>query len=213
MTEITAETLEYTFLRMDRLNTESAVEEVLRTETLLDLFDHFITPAMESIGKKWEEGEASLAQVYMAGRMCEQIAQTYAEVSENTSDANNGVAISVLDDYHILGKRIVAAFLKGSGYFVNDYGRTAPRELVEQVKIRKPEILLISVLMLPSALKVREVTEQIRNVLQKPPKIVVGGAPFRFDPGLAEEVGADEAGGNAGDAIRIVRDFYSGRGN
>ena len=83
----------------------------------------------------------------------------------------------MLDDYHVLGKRVVTAFLRAAGYIVADYGRTAPGELVEEVKSLKPPILLISVLMLPSALKVKEVTAQIRNDMEKPPKIFVGGAP------------------------------------
>ena len=212
MPEITAAAVENVLLRIDRLAAESLVEEILKTEPVMTLFDMFITPAMESIGKKWERGEASLAQVYMSGRMCEQIAQTYAENTENTAVRDKPVAITVLDDYHILGKRVVSAFLRGTGFAVSDYGRTLPQELVELVKSRQPEILLISVLMLPSALKVRTVTEQIRNEMQVPPKIVVGGAPFRFDPDLYREVGADETGDNAGKAIGIVRDFYSGSG-
>jgi len=65
------------------------------------------------------------------------------------------------------------------------------------------KILLISVLMLPSALKVREVREKLDgsglNI-----KIVVGGAPFLFDDKLWKEVGADAMGRYASEAVTII---------
>jgi methanogenic corrinoid protein MtbC1 len=82
-------------------------------------------------------------------------------------------------------------------------------ELVERVRTEKPSILLISVLMLPSALEVKPVVEQIRKT-DHSVKVLVGGAPFRFDKQLWREVGADAAGHNAGDAVSLVQKYLPG---
>jgi methanogenic corrinoid protein MtbC1 len=77
-------------------------------------------------------------------------------------------------------------------------------ELVERVITDKLRILLISVLMMPSALKIRE----LRNALDARGvqlKILVGGAPFQFDSQLWREVGADAMGLSAADAVAIVQ--------
>ena len=58
--------------------------------------------------------------------------------------------------------------------------------------------------MLPSALKIKELRAKL-DVAGLAVKLVVGGAPFRFDPQLWREVGADACGQNALEAIEIVR--------
>jgi methanogenic corrinoid protein MtbC1 len=57
--------------------------------------------------------------------------------------------------------------------------------------------------MLRSALRVKKV-KQLLEQAGSPAKIIVGGAPFRFDPLLWEEVGADAMGANASEAIKAV---------
>ena len=65
------------------------------------------------------------------------------------------------------------------------------------------EVLLLSVLMLRSSLRVAQVRERLLQVGWNP-FIVVGGAPFRLDRGLAAEVGADFVGISAADALPIM---------
>ena len=85
-----------------------------------------------------------------------------------------------------------------------DYGGgLEPAEVVRRVEEDGVAVLLISTLMLPSALKVLEVSEGMRK-LANPPSLVVGGAPFLFDEELWRRVGADAVGRSASDAVSIV---------
>ena len=63
--------------------------------------------------------------------------------------------------------------------------------------------------MLPSALQVREVRAGLwaagANV-----RLIVGGAPFRLDAHLWQEVGADAMGRNAAEAVALVSGFAGG---
>jgi methanogenic corrinoid protein MtbC1 len=76
--------------------------------------------------------------------------------------------------------------------------------LVARVMEERVEILWISVLMLPSALRVKELCDQLRRAGSNV-KVVVGGAPFRFDEQLWQQVGAAAYGKTASDALIIAR--------
>ena len=114
------------------------------------------------------------------------------------------IAISVLDDYHFLGKQLVRTVLRTAGWTVQDYAQQNVASLVARVMEDRVDILLISTLMLPSALRVTELMAQLRAAAPGV-RVIVGGAPFRFDPLLWQQVGADAMGYNASDAIALVR--------
>jgi methanogenic corrinoid protein MtbC1 len=75
--------------------------------------------------------------------------------------------------------------------------------IVKKVKENGIKILLVSVLMLPSALKIKQLKEAL-NKESLNIKLLVGGAPFRFDKHLWQEVGADAMGSNPAEAVEMV---------
>ena len=87
------------------------------------------------------------------------------------------MAICTLSDHHKLGKIIVYSLLRASGFDLSDYGRLEVDDLVNRIDKEKIEILLISVLMLPSALQVKKLKEKLTD-MGLDVKIIVGGAPF-----------------------------------
>ena len=93
---------------------------------------------------------------------------------------------------------------------MSDYGVMEADALVEQIQKDKIEVLLVSVLMLSSALKVKTVKEKL-NALGLDIKIIVGGAPFRFDDRLWKAVDADAMCQNASDAIAVIEKIMGGR--
>ena len=113
------------------------------------------------------------------------------------------VAIAVLEDYHLLGKQIVRTVLRAAGRAVRDYGRQTVDELVEQVCTDGIDVLLVSTLMLPAALRVRVLTQRLAEVSPNT-RVIVGGAPYRFDDQLWRDVGAHAVVLNAGDVVTLV---------
>ncbi len=170
------------------------------------LVETLIVPALEKVGAGWEKGELALSQVYMSGRICEELLNTFLPPGSSERVHQPKIAVVVLEDYHMLGKRLVYAALQASGYDVLDYGRMDAESLVRRSRSDEIDILMISALMLPAALRVKAVTTQVQDEI----KVVVGGAPFRFDAQLWQEVGADVMGYNASDAIAIVKQITGG---
>lgn len=79
--------------------------------------------------------------------------------------------------------------------------------LVEETIRNQIEVLLISTLMLPSAMRVKEVKEKLA-AKGASTRIIVGGAPFRLDSDLWRKVGAD--GKNAATVIRTIEALAKG---
>ena len=190
-------------LALDRLEAEQMLHQAKVAHSPLQLIESLVVPALEDIGRRWERGEAALAQVYMSSRICEELVVRLLPLSQPDQIKQPKLGIALLDDYHALGKIIVCVALRSRGWDFHDYGRMTASELAERVVQDKINILLISTLMLRSALQIKELKAAL-NAAQVSVKIIVGGAPFRFDPKLWQEVGADATGNNATEAVQAV---------
>ncbi|HEY8037491.1 MAG TPA: cobalamin-dependent protein [Methylobacter sp.] len=189
---------------LDQIKAKVLFQQALRGHSPIEIVEQVVVPALEQIGQHWNEGSIALSQIYMSGRFCEELVEQVLPSSDPDRKHQPRQAIVVLNDYHMLGKRIIYSVMRASGFELFNYGRMDVNELVERVITDKLRILLISVLMMPSALKIRE----LRNALDARGvqlKILVGGAPFQFDPQLWREVGADAMGLSAADAVTIVQ--------
>ncbi len=193
-------------LAMDRIATNRILLSFVEQYDPFSAIEQLVVPALEQIGNQWETGELSLSQVYMSGRICEEIVDTLLPASGDQRIDQPVMAIAVLEDYHLLGKRMVYSTLRASGYALYDYGRVDTATLVEKVIGDQIAILLISVLMLPSALRIYDVRQKLTQAGYYP-RIVVGGAPFRFDQQLWQDVGADRMGDTASDVVTILHDL------
>jgi methanogenic corrinoid protein MtbC1 len=169
----------------------------------LEGIERLVIPVLERIGREWEQGHLALSQVYMSGRICEELIDGLLPDGGGTRQDQPRLALAVLDDHHLLGKRMVYATLRAGGFAVRDYGRKTVDALVRLTGEDGIEVLLISALMLPSALRVAQVREGLDRV-GSAARIVVGGAPFRLDDRLWREVGADDMGRTASDVVAAI---------
>lgn len=197
---------EQILLTTDRIAAQKLVTNLLATMTIDEFLDEHLVHALTQIGEKWEKGEASLSQVYMSGKICEEIVDQLLTADESKIIKPIRLGIVVLDDFHLLGKRIVYSIVRSAGYDIKDYGRATVDEIIPKISEDQLDILLVSTLMLRSALQIETLKSQFiqKNI---PTHIVVGGAPFRFDNQLWNQVGADNVGYTASDALRVINDY------
>lgn len=196
-------------LSADYVAAARLLEPVAGGPSLLKNIERVIVPALDAIGEAWSRGEVALAQVYTSGRICERLVDDLLRDAQQPRRCQPRMAIAVLDDYHLLGKRLVHASLRAGGFEVADFGRVTPVDLVRRTVDEDIELLLISVLMLPSALRVADVRDGLTRA-GRTARLVVGGAPFRLDPDLWRQVGADASGPTAESATRIVTELCGG---
>jgi methanogenic corrinoid protein MtbC1 len=196
-------------LTIDRIKATVIFDDCFHQDHGFLPIERLVVTSLESIGDDWEKGAVSLSQVYMSGRLCEDLVEAYLPKTDTKRKGIPRMAIAILRDHHALGKRIVYALLRASGYEVLDFGQGLDsEEIVERTIRERVEILMISTLMLSSALRVREVREKLDEACY-PASIIVGGAPFRLDAGLWKSVGADAGARTASDVFELLEKALS----
>jgi methanogenic corrinoid protein MtbC1 len=196
--------LEQALLTMNRV----AARRLLHRSGLspVEFVESVMVPALDRIGVEWERGDVALSQVYMSGRICEDLMEDSPGCAGPGSGDHPAIAIAVLTDTHLLGKRLVSSVLRAGGFQLLDYGQAALDDLIERTLRDGVRILIVSTLMLSSALQVKELRRRL-DAAEAEVKIVVGGAPFRLDPNLWREVGADATSPTASGIVAIVREL------
>jgi methanogenic corrinoid protein MtbC1 len=172
-----------------------------------ELVPKVIEEVLSEIGVEWEKGELALSHVYMSGSICEKIVEELFPQNYLAYNDYPKIGIVTFIDHHSLGKNIVLSVLRSVGIPVIDLGQgLSIQSLIDNIKKERIEILLISVLMLPSALKIKNLREELRKI-NYDIKILVGGAPFNFDKSLWKIVDADAMGCSPSDAVSVISNW------
>lgn len=174
----------------------------------LEILEKALRPAMEEVGKKFEDLEIFLPDMMKAAEAMTagtEILRPY--MGSGDSDIKKGLTLlgTVEGDVHEIGKNIVRIMLEGVGFKVIDLGYNVPvLTFIEKVKELNPDILGMSALMTTTMVHMPRVIKELQDRdLKKKVKIIVGGAPVL--PDWAEKIGADGYGENAGEAVNLVR--------
>ncbi len=186
----------------DEEKAEAIIKKQINRPNYQTIVAELFENALKEIGLLWEKGEIALSQIYMSGKICDRLTNKYFPNNAKSSSAKIGIA--TLNDFHVLGKKIVISILRTTGFDLIDYGHgISEQELVDKAITDNIQILLISTLMLHSALSITKVVALFKEKQYKI-KILVGGAPFSFDSELWKQVGADAVGKNPSEAIEII---------
>ncbi len=198
---------EQALLGLDRWAAAQILDRAATGPQRVSRLEQVVGTTLERIGRRWESGDVALSQIYMSGRICEELVDAVMPARELNRKPQPRLALAVLEDHHALGKRIVYSCLRAAGYELRDYGLgVTVDDLVARVRTDGVELLLVSTLMLPSALRVGALTRRLKEEKLQV-RVVVGGAPFLFDHRLWQEVGAAAMGRSAADAVALVRQF------
>jgi len=203
-------------LQTQEITLQAAIEKGLRDQAALcarqrllsaapmEIVNGEIIPALDQVGKRFEEKTLYLPQLLMsaeaAGRAFEEIKAALS--SEGSAPRQKGMIVlaTVKGDIHDIGKNIVKLLLENYGFRVEDLGRdAAPEKIVDAILFHRAPLCGLSALMTTT---VPAMEETIRLIKEKAPfcKTVVGGAVLNRE--YAEKIGADFY---ARDAMETVR--------
>ena len=179
-----------------------------------DIVFHVVLPAMDLMIKSLEEeGGASLAQHYMTAQIADAVTtEMVAQFSKPPVVVGRVVIGTAEGDLHSLGKRIVTGCLRARMIEVIDLGVNVPPErFVDEAVAHDADVIAISAMMVHTAKgdrgcrRVRTLLDE-RHLADKI-KIIVGGAPYRFDRDLYWTVGADAWAEDGVTAGKIIADM------
>ena len=184
--------------------TEQALKEGVDPQELLRTA---MIPAMDEVGKLFEENEYFVPELLIAARAMKGALELIRPLlAARGAEPVGRVAIgTVKGDLHDIGKNIVAAMLEGGGFEIIDLGVDVPAEkFVAAVKERRANIVALSALLTTTMPSMKSTIEslQVAGERQKV-KVMIGGAPVTQK--YADEIGADGYSDNAGAAVALAR--------
>lgn len=96
---------EHALLDLDRSKVEAILRKAASEYTPMVAANKLVTQTLQRLGDMWEDGIVSLSQIYMIGIICEEIVDKLLPQSSSKRIDQPKIAIAVIEDYHLLGKR------------------------------------------------------------------------------------------------------------
>ncbi|HWC70078.1 MAG TPA: cobalamin-dependent protein [Actinomycetota bacterium] len=166
--------------------------------------------AMFDLGEMWKRGEVFLPEVVASAEVfkrCNEIVEPVLLAQRDADDETNAIVVlaTVKGDLHDLGKNMVGAMLRTSGFDVHDLGKDVSADrVVEVVRELSPRIVGLSALLTTTVPYQQRVIERLEaEGLRDRVLVMVGGAPVT--PEWAEQIGADGYANNAPEAVEIAK--------
>jgi 5-methyltetrahydrofolate--homocysteine methyltransferase len=188
----------------------SLTETMLEDKTdPLQVMSTAVTPAMQTVGKRYEDGEFFLPEMMAAA----QASQSCLSLLHPLLAARGARAVAtavmgtVKGDLHDIGKNTVCMMLEGAGFDVIDLGvDVAPGAFVETIRKGGVHLVGLSALLTTTMPMMRVTIEAMeRSGTRGAVKIMVGG------PGVAQayadSIGADGYAPDASAAVRKAREL------
>lgn len=171
----------------------------------LDIVNSHVIPALDDVGKRFEEKKLFLPQLLMSAEAAKasfEVIKAAMAADGNSVKKGNIVIATVHGDIHDIGKNIVKLLLENYGYNVIDLGKNVPPETILNAVIENHAPLVgLSALMTTT---VPAMEETVKLVKEKAPwcKTVVGGAVLTQD--YADKIGADKYAADAMESVRYA---------
>lgn len=182
--------------------------------TAEDIVFKVVIPAIEEMMSNiTRDPDANLAQHFMTAQIAAEVTEKMLEKFARPPEIIGRVVIGTAHgDLHSLGKRIVMGCLKAMMVEAIDLGVNVPAEkFVDEALARDAQVIAVSAMMVHTATgdhgarKVRQILAE--RGLENRFRLIVGGAPYRFDGELYKTVGADAWAPDGVNAGRVIVDL------
>lgn len=189
---------------------DAAKAEIAAGRQPVEVIDGGIVPALEEVGRGFEEKRVFLPQLLMAadaaGAAFDVIRAELARSGGGAAAKGPIVIATVKGDIHDIGKNIVRALLENYGFKVIDLGRDVPPERILEVARReKCRLVGLSALMTTTVVFMEETVKLIHAELPDC-RVMVGGAVLTAD--YAAKIGADFYSRDAMGAVRTAERVF-----
>ncbi len=151
-----------------------------------------IQPALDEVGRLWEQGEIGVAEEHLATSLVTRTFLVNAACGKPPALGSPRLVLTCLaGEFHEVGVRLAAEIGRLEGWQTEVLGANVPREsALAYIATRRPDAVGLS---LSLAGHVVEAAAMVREIRAAAPgaKILAGGVAFRRDPLLSILTGAD----------------------
>jgi 5-methyltetrahydrofolate--homocysteine methyltransferase len=183
-----------------------AAAEALQGTEPLSLVQQHIVPALDTVGRAFEEKRLFLPQLLMSAEAAKAaFEQVKAALPAGSGNGPALVLATVKGDIHDIGKNIVKVLLENYGYRVIDLGKDVPPQIVaDAVKEHHIKLVGLSALMTTTVPAMAGTIALLRETAPDC-KVVVGGAVLTQE--YADQIGADRYALGAMDTVRYAEEI------
>ena len=162
-------------------------------ESVNDLIDKGMIPAMREIGDKFSAGDAYVPELLVAARAMNSGLALVEPILAASGRQPKGVICigTVKGDLHDIGKNLVAIMLRGADYKVIDLGVNCDIAKFDEGVAQGATITTMPYM--------KEIVEHYKGTGIK---VIVGGAAVSRE--FAESIGADGFSSDANEAVKLV---------
>ncbi len=190
---------------------KSETEKELQTKTPLEIIDGILIPALNEVGKEFEENRVFLPGLLRsaetAGVSFDVLKNEMEKKGLQGEKKGKIILATVEGDIHDIGKNIVKVLLENYGYDVIDLGKDVKPEKVVDCAIKQNvHFVGLSALMTTTVPSMEKTVELIRENCPDT-VVVVGGAVLTEE--YAQMIGADYYGKDAMTTVRIAEKVFS----
>ena len=202
------ETIYAAVLKGDAGTTEAEVQAALDADIPPeDILYQACIPAMEEVGRQFEEGEKFVPEMLISARAMQAGMGLLKPLLLQADIQTMGTVVvgTVAGDLHDIGKNLVGMMLEGSGFEVVDLGTdVSPQAFVDAVREHEPQVIGMSALLTTTMPSMGATIEALKESgLREDVKVMIGGAPITQD--FADKVGADGFAPDASSATRLAK--------
>ena len=184
--------------------------DLLKSEKPLDIISKHIIPALDIVGKGFEDKTMFLPQLLMSAEASKAAFDAVKNAMQSMGDTQTKkgsiVLATVKGDIHDIGKNIVKVLLENYGFDVIDAGRDVPPEMVVALAQKHNAPLVgLSALMTTTVPSMQETIEALNQAMPAC-KVVVGGAVLTQE--YADAIGADKYARDAMETVRYAEEIF-----
>lgn len=187
-------------------------KELLKTAEPLDIVNSEVIPALNDVGRGFEEKTVYLPQLLMsaeAAKSAFEVIKSFMSTGGAAESKGTFVIATVKGDIHDIGKNIVRLLLENYGFNVVDLGKDVDPEIfVDTVCSLHAPLAGLSALMTTTVPAMEETVALLR---ERAPwcKVVVGGAVLTKE--YADKMGADKYAKDAMETVRYAQDIVDAK--
>jgi len=189
-----------------------AAKNLLVEKKPLDIIQEYLIPALDKVGKGFEQGTVFLPQLLMSAEAAKQAFEILKEQMSKQGETNikkeKILLATVKGDIHDIGKNIVKVLLENYSFEVVDLGKDVePERIVKTVCEQNIRLVGLSALMTTTVVSMEETISLLRD---KAPqcKVMVGGAVL--NPEYADMIHADFYGKDAMQSVYYAQKVFAG---
>jgi len=197
---------------------ETALQVLKTGVDPLEVIENYLSPAMRSVGEKFEKGEYFLTNLMMSATAMKAATDVLTtgvkkEDREKLLAHRTGKVVigTVAGDIHDIGKNIVAVLLEVNGFEIYDLGKEVDSmRFINRATEVQADIIAASALMTTTKPAQREIIDFMNEMgSRKKHLVIVGGAPTTKE--WAEEIGADGWAETAEEAVKLAENVMQNR--